>query len=753
MRRSRVLYALALIIACFRQSPADESSVHFTRDISPILAARCFECHGPDRRSRKSELRLDRLSSSNPVLLKSADATPELLARITSADPEQRMPPPEHGPPLSSSEVETIRRWLIEGAITHEHWAFVPPIRPQLPSVLHSGWPRNPIDFFVLRKLAEQGLEPAPRAKRHILLRRATFDLQGLPPTLDELEQFMQDSSVDAWESLLDRLLSSPRFGERAAQPWLDAARYADTTGHAADKPRTMWPYRDWVIDALNQNVPFDQFSIEQLAGDMLPGATESQRVATGFNRNSIQALGNNPRKEEYRVKGVVDRIDTTSRTWSGLTVACAECHDHKFDPLTQRQYYELFAIFNQVPHYGERFDVHGPQLVILPKDVKREIAEWKRRLLDLRELHSSLPESIIESAEKAAILSKIGLLEARTVTAQVMDELPETRETFIHIRGNYERPGEQVQPKLPPILSPILSSPGIGTSIPNRLTFARSLFHRDNPLTARVAVNRIWKYHFGTGIVATPDDFGIRGDYPTHPELLDWLAVEFMENGWDVKYIHRLIVTSATYQQSSDASSETRSLLTDRSNRWLSRGARRRLEAEQLRDVALAASGAIVEQIGGPSVYPPQPSSTGQFRDGSAGKWETSGGSDVYRRSLYTFWQRMSPYPSMVLFDATSRERCTIERSITNTPLQSLATMNDPHFVDLARRFGQRIQHSKESTEDRIRVAFFLSLSREPSDFEFAACQEMLGPSPTDGTWLRFAQAILNLDEAMTRE
>lgn len=1013
-------------------SIAAQRVVVFSRDVAPILAARCFRCHGPDSSHRKADLQLDQLDrptrSSSGRLRLIEPHHPDrslLIRRIVSRDPNLRMPPPAHGPRLAPAQIDTIRRWIDQGARNRRHWAFVSPVRPSLPPVRDSHWPRSPIDSFILHGLESRQLAPSPPANPFTRLRRLSLHLTGLPPTPAEITSWLEDRRPGAWNRAVERLLASPRHGEQMARGWLDAARYADTTGHAADRPRTMWLYRDWVIDAFNANMPFNRFTIEQLAGDMLPDPSVRQRVATGFHRNSIQALGNNPRKEEFRIKGIVDRLDTTGRVWLGLTIACAECHNHKYDPVSQREYYRLFAVFNNVPHVGEKFEVRGPRIQVLPattrsvvEQLERELAamdsrkgdarrtsppgpsiaddlrSWARRprmLLDrqspllrvgfdgsldarrddgsrlpasadsprlevsafsagpvkgiaavrlkpkqsiafnvgtapsisgdfsiglwvrttrpvadlvsqydwrsgrrayvfgiggesdagsrpgrlftwisrtakafdgavvngsipvndgrwhhvamsytagasislyvdgqldsgatmtgrvppqpataslplvlgagfnnssrpndffidgqladirifdrplngiqlgglpaatrrsfedftrsdattvpplLRSLHEELVASFPTPVNRqSALVRRIGRLKQNLVTAQVMTEMDQPRPTFIHLRGNFENRGPRVQPGLPRPLSG-----GRRSREPvNRLALARRLVDGSNPLVARVIVNRIWAHHFGSGLVRTTDDFGVRGDYPSHPDLLDWLAVEFVESGWDLKHMHRLIVTSATFQQSSTSDSGRTS-----NPRWLSRFPRRRLHAEQIRDAALQASGALVNRLGGPSVYPPQPPGIGQFRDATAGTWVNSRGPGRYRRSLYTFWQRMSPYPSMVLFDAPSRERCTVDRPSTNTPLQALALLNAPHHVDLARRFGERIRSVSRSPIERIRFGFLTILSRPPEPGEQQAFLEFAGDRSDPETWFRLAQVLLNLDEAISCE
>ena len=642
------------------------------------------------------------------------------------------------------------------------HWAFQSPLRPELPMTANPRWASNPIDRFVLDGLKRRGLSASPKADTRILLRRLSFDLRGLPPSPEEFGRFESEWNQAVYRRLVERWLASPEFGEHMAQEWLDAARYADTAGHAADVPRKNWLYRDWVINALNRNKPFDQFTIEQLAGDMIPGATRAQRIATGFHRNSMQALGNNPRKEEFRVKGIVDRVETTGRVWLGLTVACAECHDHKFDPISTEEYYRMFAVFNNVPHLGQKFQVHGPRLEIRSEGDQKEWDRYESLILEKRGVLRSLTEAE-ESERKNGEIEQLNkeikkaenakkAISDRTLIAQVMEELPEPRKTFVHIRGNFENPGEQVVPGLPAFLPVIPEGEAV-----NRLSFARWLVDGRNPLTARVMVNRIWAHYFGQGLVPTVDDFGSQGDPPSHPDLLDWLAVEFVESGWDMKGLHRLIVTSETYQQSSRRRLDLEEL--DPGNRWLARGPRLRLSAEQIRDQALTVSGLMTDRIGGASVFPLQPAGVGEFRDATAGTWVTSDGGGRYRRSLYTFWQRTSPYPGLTILDATSRERSCVRRTPTNTPLQALLLLNDPAYVEMADALAQRVMDLVGDFEARLEYGFQLVLGREPEFDErgrFAAFDGELGRAgkmDDRERWRSIAQVLLNLDETITKE
>ena len=642
------------------------------------------------------------------------------------------------------------------------HWSFESPKRSRIPNHGQSLRGRNPIDHFIQSRLEQLGISSSGLAEPKVLLRRLSFDLRGLPPSLEDLSLLDSEPVGSAYVRLVDRWIASPTFGEHMAQEWLDAARYADTAGHAADAPRAMWLYRDWVIDALNRNMPFDQFTIEQLAGDMIPDATKDQRIATGFHRNSMQALGNNPRKEEYRVKGIVDRLETTGRVWLGLTVACAECHDHKYDPISTEEYYQLFAIFNNVPHLGEKFNVHGPRLEILGRSEQVELDRYEGLILDKRRIIRSTTEELPSSGQEG-LIGKLKkeiadaeeakkTIHQRALVAQVMEELPEPRNTFIHVRGNFENPGKQVYPELPSFLPSLPDGEEV-----NRLSFARWLVEAQNPLTARVMVNRIWAHYFGQGLVTTVDDFGTQGSAPSHPELLDWLALEFVESGWDMKWVHRLIVTSETYQQSSRLRPELIEL--DPDNVWLARGPRLRLSAEQIRDNALLLSGLMTARLGGPSVFPFQPAGVGEFRDATAGTWVASVGEGRYRRSLYTFWQRMSPYPGLTILDATSRERSCVRRTLTNTPLQALLLLNDPVYVEMADALALRVMASDLDFESRLKFGFQLVLSRKPDREEVERFADLdrelkqMGKLEERARWRSISQVLLNLDESITKE
>ncbi len=1034
---------LSLVLPCSRIAVAQ--TVLYNRDVRPILADKCFHCHGPDAAARQSDLRLD---DRDNAMLQRGDyqvinvdnpETSELLRRVASHDPDIRMPPPDSGPALSSTDVATLRQWIASGAEYQTHWSFIPPKRPTVPAVKDTHWPRNAIDNFVLAKLGEEGLRPRKAAEHSMLVRRITLDLTGLPPTIQEIDEFQMAAARDAdgaYRDLVDRLLKSPRYGERMAVDWLDAARYADTNGYFTDEKRTMWPWRDWVINAFNANMPFDQFTIEQLAGDLLPNASTRQKIATGFNRNHMVNNETGIIEEEFRVEYVVDRVDTTATVWMGLTVACARCHDHKYDPISQKDFYRFFAFFNNVPERGlsgssgnsaplisvptdeqrmqltelnKSVTAAQKQFEVLEKELSAAQQEWERtavnavtpaseagvmlhdRLeppatatksigpvdfvegisgkavhfdgdaavelenvadfgrtdafsigawvnargagcvfskmddandmrgfdLTLRKgkalvnlVHgwkrdaiqivtaSSVPGSQwhhfmvtydgsgraaglslyvdgqrqsvevtqdnltrtirndqpLRLARRQASASLTGSLDElrvydRTLTANevweiasgdlvrwlvskpherrspaestrlrswylthqadtrfteqsqmladlrdrerqlsksipstmIMQESTKPRVAFVLERGQYDQPRERVAADFPGFLQDATST-GERTESDklNRLDLAKWLVSTSNPLTARVTVNRLWQQLFGTGLVKTVDDFGTQGEWPSHPELLDWLAIELIDSGWDLQHILKMIVTSSTYRQSSDATPEA--FAADPENRLLARGPRFRMPAEMLRDNALAASGLLVERRGGASVMPYQPA--GLWRDvtydGDA-EYRVTSGDNLYRRSLYTFWKRQSPPPNMQVFDAPTRETCVVERSRTNTPLQALALMNDPTFVEAARKlaermmseggatnatratFGFRVATSRMPTADELEV--LLSNFREQQRYfrkrrDQAAALLSVGESACDvsldvidlAAWATVANMILCLDETITR-
>ena len=691
--------------------PAQE--VNFQRDIQPILSSACFRCHGADASQRQAQLRLDQQEGLfadrggyHAVVPGNAEDS-QLFLRITSDDPDHQMPPADAVRQLSAQEIEQIRRWIQQGAEWLPHWSFVAPRRPRLPSVGDPAWPIRELDYFVLARLEQAGMRPAVRIGKERLLRRVTLDLTGLPPTLEELDMFLADDSPDAYPRAVDRLLNSPRYGERMATVWLDLARFADSDGYQDDLPRNMGRWRDWLIDALNENLPFDRFSIEQLAGDLLPNATPQQRLATGFLRNSRANGEGGSIADEFRVEYIVDRVETVATVWMGLTAGCARCHDHKYDPLSQKEFYELFAFFNQTPEPGTYRRKAAPLLKVPTRDQQRRLDEIESELLEHQQ-GSSRHEELTNARKK---------LWDSVVETMVMEDT-ESRETFILVRGQYNRPSEKVSANVPEWLAPLPEK-----FQPNRLGLARWLVDPSHPLTARVTANRLWEIHFGTGLVRTLEDFGIGGESPSHPQLLDWLAIELQRLQWDVKAFQRMIVTSATYCQSSDCPPAAREV--DPANRLLSRGPRMRLPAEMIRDQALFVSGLLHERIGGPSVKPYQPKKMwkeiadvtgGVYVDG----YVQATGDDLYHRSLYTHWRRTIPPPTMDVFNAPNREVCTARREMTNTPLQALALMNDVTYVEAARELARRmIEEGGATAAERIVFGFRLVTSRHPTDYE----------------------------------
>jgi len=983
-----VLFTVWLPVLAAAQDPSRK--IDFSRDIRPILSDKCFTCHGPDENKRASELRLDTRESAfaerdgHAAIVPGDSAGSLLHQRITSTDPETQMPPPASGQELSTSQIELLSAWIQQGAKWTEHWAFLTPQRPVVPSLPDDKWSRSEIDRFILDRLLQENLKPSAEAGCRTLIRRVTLDLTGLPPTPKEVDAFLADTSATAYEALVDRLLASPRYGEHMAVAWLDASRYADTSGYQNDGPRDMWRWRDWVIDAFNSNKPFDQFTIEQLAGDMLENPTLDQRIATGFNRNHRGNAEGGIIPEEYQVEYVVDRVDTTSTVWLGLTMGCARCHDHKYDPIPQKDFYQVFACFNNIPENGRAIkEGNSPPLIKAPLPAQQaqlaqrdqqihvaetkvaemqspltaaqqewaamnhedRVADWSitdglvshlsfdgnltdtfrpaagvfetspgeytagpigqavklesgsfvnagdvgnfgyfdkfsiaawinaagpngtvisrmtpveegdgyymhlqngrlqvnlvKRWLDdairveshepiplsrwchiaivydgsrvaagikvyidgrlvsmdvkldrlnqtfaakteplrIGSGHSSFSGSIDDvrlynrdlSAAEAALLAvpqtvseilAIGR-EARTdaqqhklaqyflaiqapaeirdahqnlvrlqrerrafeeslPTVMVMQEMDQPRATHVLIRGQYDQPGEKVEPGVPAAFPPLPAN-----APQNRLGFAQWLMSPEHPLTARVAVNRIWQMHFGQGLVRTSEDFGAQGDLPSHPELLDWLATEFVASDWDIKKLHRLIVTSATYRQASEASPEL--LRADPENRLLARGPRRRLSAEAVRDQALFVSGLLTEKIGGPSVKPYQPDGLWQ-EIATDTDYIQSHEDDLYRRSLYTYWKRTVAPPTMVTFDATSREACIVQRSRTNTPLQALALMNDVTFIEAARVMAQRLMSEGGlSMAERTTYGFKTITARPPEPAELIILQRRL--------------------------
>ena len=856
--------------------------VQFNRDIRPILANHCFHCHGPDRPARKGGLRLDQRdhalapaeSGSTAIVPNQPDAS-ELVKRILSADAETLMPPPEVDKPLTPLQKDMLQQWIEEGAQYEAHWSFIAPQRRDLPKVQQTDWPRNEIDHFILARLESESLHPAPEAELATLIRRLSLDLTGLPPTPTDVDAFlaeMSEASIadnsatrdstaatgdnatsasktktdEFFQRWVNRYLDSPHYGERMAVDWLDAARFADTNGYQVDRDREMYAWRDWVIEAFNANMRFDDFTIEQIAGDLLPNATIAQKIATGFHRNHMMNEEGGVIAEEFLAEYCADRVETTAAVWLGQTFNCTRCHDHKFDPFTQRDFYGLYAFFHNVSeqgigNYGANFRRNAPPFLKLPApeleaklemlrteqtDAPKTLAEIDVRLTadypaweaGLQKLvtngATTTPDGTAVPTEIAAILNKetasrsdaekamlvsyqqtthperkalteriaalpklIDDTEMSMPTALVMEELPAPRITHILLRGEYNKLGEAVLANTP------ASLPAMSADLPrNRLGLARWLTDPANPLTARVTVNRLWQSLFGVGLVRTSEDLGTQGELPSHPELLDWLANEFIRSDWDVKHMLRLMVSSATYRQSSRVTPQL--FERDPTNRLLARGPRFRLQSEFLRDQALFASGLLVTKTGGPSVksyHPP-----GLYEQVTAGSgtntYVEGSGPDLYRRSMYSYWKRSVPNPAMLVFDAPFREACTLRRPRTNTPLQSLNLMNDPTYVEAARFLAGRVlTESGPDIEARLSYGFRLVLARAPRAAELtvlvnayerskadfasdpAAAAELLkvgatrSPETLDPIELAaltsVASTILNLDETVMKE
>lgn len=804
------------------------SLIDFTRDIEPILSRNCYACHGPAMQT--SGLRLDRAADalkggySGPVIVSGKASQSRLIGVVA----EGKMPP---GPKkLSAAEVDQLRAWIDEGpkwgaASAQEkterstHWAFQPVVKPALPPVKDAGWVRTPIDRFVLARLEREGIPPSQEASRRALLRRLSLDLTGLPPTPAEMQAFLADMRPDAYERAVERLLDSPHYAEKWARHWLDLARYADSDGYESDLERPWaWRYRNWVIDALRRDLPFDQFTIEQLAGDLLPGATPDQRAATGFYRNSLTNREGGVDTEQFRVEQVLDRTNTVGMVWLGLSVGCAQCHDHKYDPTTQRDYYQLSAFFNTLVDHDVEAPLDGDQ----PRD-----AAWEQRRLQLfnqfcgPELMKEWRSILLKAADEPGFnekhqfawkyvgnlgnglqpalrleeherpyeqrqqlldyfvnragdvfdkerLGHLGWDQLKKQWAELKKQAPKrtlaqtVREnwfapkTHILLRGDFRSPGIEVARNTPGFLPPLEEAP-------TRLGLARWLVSKQNPLTARVLVNRVWQEYFGRGLVRTSEDFGVMGEKPSHPELLDWMAAEVQERGWSLKQLHRLIVQSAVYRQSSAAREELRDR--DPDNILLARQSRLRLSAEQLRDSALAASGLLNPAIGGASVRPPQPKGVAELGYAGGVKWPESKGADRYRRGLYIHFQRTTPYPQLMNFDAPDSILACSRRQRSNTPLQALNLLNDPVFLEAAQALARRLDGA--GFRERVEQGYQWTVGRTPGDKEVATLarhferavdtlrssaketEYLAGkPDPEAAAWVVMSRVLLNLDE-----
>ena len=681
----------------------DQISYNF--HVRPILSDNCFACHGPDANKRESDLRLDTEEGAyaalkdNPAAHAIVPGDPqasEVVLRILSSDPSEKMPPPSSNLTLTEAEIDILKKWVEQGAIYEPHWAFVPPVRVSLPKVVDDSWPQNGIDHFVLEKMSANNLSPNNPASKLHLLKRLSLDLNGLPPSLEMMEDFANDEKPDAYERMVDHLLIQPAFGEKLAILWMDIARYSDSYGYQDDNVRTQWPYRDWVIHAFNTNLPYDKFITWQLAGDLLPKANKEQILATAFNRNHKYTEEGGVIDEEYRVEYILDKTNTFSKAILGITVECAQCHDHKYDPISQENYFQLFAFFNNTPEKGYEGDVSQSK-------------------------PAKTPIMFIDREDTEELLAFVNAPDTSMIMVSVMEELDTLRPTYILDRGLYDARTTQVGPDTPPSIM------AFDESLPkNRLGLAQWTVSRDNPLTARVFVNLIWQEIFGSGLVKTAGDFGMQGDMPSHPELLDWLAVEFMESNWDIKRLIKLIVSSSTYQQS--AMVERDKLEKDPDNIYLSSAPRLRLNAENIRDLVLASSELLVKEIGGPSVKPYQPA--GLWEASTSGRGELAvyrqdKGEDLFRRGLYTFIKLTSPPPTLSIFDASNRDLCEVTRGRTNTPLQALAMLNDPLVLEASRALANKLNSAHENPESAIEEAFKRIVCRSPVEDELLILQD----------------------------
>ena len=867
MKLLRFHLAFALSTVSSLAAPVD-----YIRDIRPILAEHCYRCHGGSQ--HKGELRLDTAAlalkgGENGPAFKPGKSADSLMVHLIKGTHDDIARMPYKKPPLSDAQIALIAKWVDEGAKApadekpeaNIHWAFVKPARSESPNVKQKTWARNSIDHFVLARLEKENIKPSPEADGVTLIRRLYLDLVGLPPSPSEVDAFVNDKDPKSYDKLVEHLLASPHYGERWGRHWLDVARYADSNGYSIDAPRSIWKYRDWVINALNADMPFDQFTIDQLAGDLLPDATLEQKIATGFHRNTQinQEGGIDP--EQFRVESVLDRVNTTATAFLGLTVGCAQCHDHKFDPIKQREYYQFFAFFNttvndghgkgapeamlEIPGEHEPMENIQEELEEAEADLDRylntkgaeavkleqafteeETAKLKpdvraalkvpfsdRTTKQKRIVYAILRPDDTDFKQRNTKLTKLERRQPKPVTTLVMREEKEPRESVVFIKGDFTRRGEKVTPGVPAILQPISTKTALATSdkqistkranavpspggegqgeggIPSspgltRLDLAKWIVDPENPLTARVIVNRIWQHYFGKGIVETENDFGTQGIPPWHPELLDWLACELMQptprfsevdaKPWSLKHIHRLIVSSATYRQSSKVRTDLANV--DANNKLLARQNRLRLDAEIVRDIGLTASGLLNDRIGGPSVFPPQPAgvmSLGQLKR----DWKPSTGADRYRRGMYTFFWRATPHPALAVFDEPDAFSTCTRRIRSNTPLQSLTLLNDEAFVEFSQALAQRlVEESAKTDEQRINRAFRVCLSRSPSADERQRLLDLLNAElsalkkspdeakslvPADSSddpvqlaaWTTVSRVLLNLDETVTRE
>ncbi len=700
---------LAATVGCNNKGGSAESMpdvVSYNFNIRPILSDKCFACHGPDANKRQAHLRLDVAEAAYAPLTETKGAyaivpgkpeQSELYKRISSQDPTYQMPTPEsHLGILNEHEIALFKKWIKQGAKYERHWAFIAPKKSPVPKVKDEKWPKNELDNFILAKMEQKGLSHNEEADKERLLKRLSFDLTGLPPSIQMMDDFLNDNSPNAYEKVVDKLMQNTAYGEKMAQHWLDVARYSDSYGYQDDNIRTQWPWRDWVIHAFNENLPYDKFLTWQIAGDMLPDANKEQVLATGFFRNHKYTEEGGVIPEEYRIEYILDKTKTYGKGIMGITIECAQCHDHKYDPFSQKDYYRLFAFFNNTKEKGYEGDVSTS------KPAKNPLMQ-------------------ITAEDRQKLMSFINYKDTNTLTVSVMGELDTARKTYVLKRGVYDAPSEEVKPTA---VAAIMQYDTTKFER-NRLGLAKWTIDRNNPLTARVFVNQMWQEIFGRGLVKTSGDFGMQGELPSHPELLDWLAVDFMEHGWDIKRLMKQIVMSATYRQSAKTTDQKQGI--DPENVYLSHGPRNRLTAEFARDMVLSSSGLLVRTIGGPSVKPYQPK--GLWEAASSGRgvlatYKQDHGDALYRRGMYTFIKLTVPPPSMIVFDASNRDQCEVKRLKTNTPLQALIMLNDPTVLEASRVLAQKLEAEQGSATDKINKAFRLIICRKATDPEMKILQ-----------------------------
>ena len=809
-----------LFLGVFLGATCAAEPINFSRQIRPILSENCIACHGPDEKGRKGKLRLDdeqdakRDRKGDFVILPGKPEQSELIKRIESTDPDDVMPPPKQHKTIAPAQLALLKEWIKQGAVWGRHWSYEPVVRPSVPK----NGEANPVDAFLAERQKQEGLKWSPEAAKQVLIRRVALDVTGLPPTPEEVMQLAKATHAE----VVAHFLAKPAYGEHWARQWLDLARYADSAGYPSDPGRIIWAYRDWVIKALNKNQPFDQFAVEQLAGDLLPNATEDQIIATAFHRNTMTQNEGGTSDEEFRNAAVIDRVNTTYAVFMGTTMACAQCHTHKYDPITITEYFQSYAFLNQSADSDKRDE--APLHEIYPPGVKTQRDQWMKEsaaaeaafkkpdptwlagfdewlakkpnlpdkplkdalaaskdkrtkaqdnLLRQHYVRNASPATKAQRAAADSLKQKIA--QSAPVTVPIMKDLPadKRRKTFVQLRGNWQALGDEVGEGVPPSLA------RWEASYPkNRLGLARWIVSRDNPLPARVTMNRLWESVFGVGIVRSSEEFGSQGDLPLHPELLDWLAAEFVESGWDTKKMLTLLLNTRAYRQASASLAQLNEK--DPDNRFVARGPRFRPSGEMLRDQALAVSGLLSAKMFGPPVRPMRPNMGLSIAFGGSGDWQTSTGEDRHRRSVYTDTRRSTPYPSFATFDAPNRETCVIRRDRSNTPLQAFVTLNDPVFIEASQALARRLMKEAPTDEARLRRAYALCLAREPDATELATLQTLLarslkdyradaklaeqmatqplGPAdkgtdlPALAAWTAVSSVIMNLDEFLMR-